>query len=596
MCGIAGTYAYRGGEPVSESQLIAVRDAMTVRGPDGGGLWLDEKRQVGLAHRRLAIIDLSPQGNQPMHSPDGRYSMTFNGEIYNYNTLRDELLAQGVTFVSHSDSEVILTLYAREGAKMISKLRGMFALAIWDRDEQTLFAARDPFGIKPFYFADDGKAFRFASQVKALLAGGDIDTRPNPAGIVGYYIWGHVPSPHTIYRGVLELPAGHWMKVDANGAHAPKRFFSLAQHMCDAMDEPVKDRAEHLFAALDDTVRHHLVADVPVSAFLSAGFDSTTILSAMRPHVTEPPFTLTMAFRQFQGTDWDESPVAEEVARLYDTRHETRWIETGEFRGDLGDVLKNMDQPSIDGVNTYLVSKYAKEAGVRVALSGLGGDEIFGGYPSFQQVPKATRQLKIPSAIPGAGRAFRAVAGPVLRRKTSPKYAGLLEYGGSMGGVYLLRRSHFMPFELFDFLDADLVRQGWDDLRTVAQLDDIAGAAKTDHGRMALLESQWYMRNQLLRDSDWAGMAHSIEIRVPFVDTEFWRRLAPLVFGSQPPTKREFAKALKNPLPDSVFNRPKTGFSVPVREWLMEDDPSLSDRSVRGFARVVGRAFGIGKV
>ena len=334
-------------------------------------------------------------GAQPMASADGKLVVTFNGEIYNYRALRKSLEAKGRVFRSQSDTEVLLHLYAEKGEAMVHDLRGMFAFAIWDSERKRLFLARDPYGIKPFYYADDGWTLRFASQVKALLAGGKVSHDPEPAGQVGFYLWGSVPEPFTTFRQIRVLPAGCTAVVDRIGMHSPKRYHSIAAVYCEAearsgdTSKP-KDRVAEIGAALLDSVRHHLIADVPVGAFLSAGIDSGAVVGLMRDAGQNDIQTVTLAFEEFRGQADDEAPLAEEVARTYGTRHTTRVVTESEFQTDLPRILEAMDQPSIDGINTWFVSKAAKELGLKVAVSGLGGDELFGGYPSFHDIPKWT--------------------------------------------------------------------------------------------------------------------------------------------------------------------------------------------------------------
>lgn len=283
MCGIAGIFAYGDkAPPIDPAELRRVRDRMAARGPDGAGEWLSPDGRVGLAHRRLAIIDLSEAGAQPMVDPATGNVIVFNGEIYNYRALRRELEARGAVFRSQSDTEVLLALYRCFGPGMLPKLRGVYAFALWDAKEQGLFLARDPFGIKPLYYADDGRTLRFASQVKALLAGGGVDTTPDPAGHVGFFLWGHVPEPFTLYRGIQALPAGTALWVARDGQRRLHLFFDLPRELANTSADgtPPKSWAEareRLREALLDSVRHHLVAHVPVGVFLSAGKDSATV-------------------------------------------------------------------------------------------------------------------------------------------------------------------------------------------------------------------------------------------------------------------------------------------------------------------------------
>jgi asparagine synthase (glutamine-hydrolysing) len=579
MCGINGIFAYHyAANPIDRAELARMRDHMAARGPDGKGEWISSDCRVGFGHRRLSIIDLSDAGAQPMSSADGALVVTFNGEIYNYRELRLGLEAKGHVFRSNSDTEVLLHLYAEKGEAMVHDLRGMFAFAIWDEERREVFLARDPYGIKPLYYADDGWTFRFASQVKALLAGGVVSKDPEPAGVVGFYLWGSVPEPFTTYQAIRALPAGTTLRVDRIGAHAPSRYHSIAQVYVDAelagrrRHAPSPAEAQdRVRGALLDSVRHHLVADVPVGAFLSAGVDSGALVGLMRDAGQQDIQTVTIAFEEFRGHHDDEAPLAEKVARQYGTRHSTRVVTRSEFEADLPRLLEAMDQPSIDGINTWFASKAARELGLKVAVSGLGGDELFGGYPSFRDMPKWVRLMGWPSRVPGLGRATRIVGQPVGRwLDYNPKLAGLLEFGGTFAGAYLLRRGLFMPWELSDILDPGLLRLGLrrlDPLRMTKE--QLRPEPRSAYGIVSTLESTLYMRNQLLRDTDWASMAHSLEVRVPLVDSVLLQQTSPIATaGLASEGKRLLAGAPARALPGAVMDRPKTGFTTPVEVWM----------------------------
>jgi asparagine synthase (glutamine-hydrolysing) len=577
MCGIAGIHAYLDvAPPVDRAELKRINDRMAARGPDGNGLWLSDDGRTGLAHQRLAIIDLSEAGAQPMHSACGRYTITFNGEIYNYRELREELAQRGYAFRSGSDTEVLLQLYDDCGADMVKKLRGMFAFGLWDAEKRTLLLARDALGIKPLYWADDGWTVRFASQAKALLAGGRVGRDPDPAGIVGFHLFGSVPEPFTVWREVHTLPAGTTLTIDASGPQSPKRYYDVAEALAE------RARASHgngdarrlLSDAVRDSVRHHLVADVPVAVFLSAGLDSGALLGTMATLGAQSVSAVTLAFAEFKGLAVDEAPLAAEVARCYGARHIVRTVDRAEFERDLPAILDAMDLPTIDGINTWFVAKAAHEAGIKVALSGLGADECFGGYPSFTDVPRSVHWLRPLSFVPGLG--------PLVRRGLSaaidaglglhPKAAGLLQYGGDWAGAYLLRRSVYMPWELDGLIDPALVADG---LRRLAPLSHIAAALRGarplgDFDRVAALETALYMRNQLLRDADWAGMSHGVEIRVPYVDPFFLAALPSGDVLARVNAKDAVADVPAPPLPAAVRERRKTGFVTPVGRWLRE--------------------------
>ena len=596
MCGIAVIYAYNyPALDVDRDELRTIRDHMAARGPDGKGEWFSANQRVGLGHRRLAIIDPDERAAQPMRSADGKLAIVFNGEIYNFRELRRGLEQRGCRFHTESDTEVLLHLFAEKGERMLPELRGMFAFAIWDEDRQKLFMARDPYGIKPLYYADDGWTLRVASQVKALLAGGKVSREPEPAGIVGFHLFGSVPEPFTLYQQIRQLPAGHYLWADQLGAGEPQQWFSIAQAYVSAETSAranVGDAQEQVRAALLESVRAHLVADVPVGAFLSAGIDSGSLVGLMRDAGAQDIQTVTLAFDEFTGSDNDEAPLAEQVARLYGTQHTTRRVGRQEFEQDLPRILAAMDQPSIDGINSWFVSKAAAELGLKVAVSGLGGDELFGGYPSFRDIPRWVGWLRLPGSVPLLGRAVRTMTAPLTQRLgVSPKTAGMLELGGTWEGAYLLRRGLFMPWELPALLGKEMAREGLRRLRPLAWIGALLRPMpRADFARVACLESTLYMRNQLLRDADWAGMAHSLEIRVPLVDSKLLADTAGVAVRDNDWSKQRLAAAPSRPLPKEVTNRPKTGFTTPVADWqerhLIDRSRSLK-RGLRPWSRTV---------
>jgi asparagine synthase (glutamine-hydrolysing) len=527
-----------------------------------------------------------------MATADESLVVTFNGEIYNYRELRAGLENKGYRFRSSSDTEVLLYLYAEHGAEMVRHLRGMYAFAIWDSRRQGLFLARDPFGIKPLYLADDGATLRVASQVKALLAGRKINTSPEPAGHVGFFLWGHVPEPYSLYRGIRSLPAGASLWVETGGRRREQSFCSIGSELAQAShrnSEPLDSSkvAKELRRALLESVRQHLQADVPVGVFLSAGLDSTTLAYLVAQLAPKDLHTVTLGFEEYVGTENDEVPMAEQVAALLGAKHRTIRVRRFDFREELPRILDAMDQPSIDGVNSYFVSLAAARAGLKVAISGLGGDELFGSYSSFREIPRLVRLCKGFGQRSGLGRNLRRVSFPILKHITSPKYAGLFEYGGSYGGAYLLRRGVFMPWELPGVLDPDMVREGWAELQAIERLDQTSADISTNHHKVSALEMCWYMRNQLLRDTDWASMAFSLEIRVPFLDLDLLRIVAPLLGRQGSPDKKAVAVSVATGLPEQIFNRRKTGFSVPVREWLLDGSSAVPERGMRGWSRYV---------
>ena len=566
MCGIAGIFAYRPSAPdVRAEELEAVTESMRPRGPDAGGTWISPDARVGLGSRRLAIIDLSAEGTQPLWDTRRELAIVFNGEIFNYLDLRVSLERGGARFHTHTDTEVLLELYRRDGARMVELLRGMFALAIWDTRTRQLFVARDPYGIKPLYLADDGATLRLASEVKALLAGGAVSRELDPAGAAGFFLTGSVPEPFTIRRDVRALAAGTYFYAGKE----PVRYFSVAAVFRDAAG---RDDAHVFFRErVEESVMHHLVSDVPVGVFLSSGIDSSAIAAMAAKLSREPLRTFTLSFEEFRGQRADEAPLAERFARELGTIHTTRVVTRDEFRADLPRFLARMDQPTIDGVNTWFVSKAVHEAGVKVALSGLGGDELLGGYPSFSTVPRMVRLSRVPFAARAAARLVR-----------HPKARLLATYGGTYAGAYFLQRGLFRPDELPSLLGPERAREGMERLALIERIDAALDPDPgTPFGRVASMEASLYMRNQLLRDADWASMAHSVEVRVPLVDAFLLRQLAPRLL-----VQRDDKSALAAILPDYLRMRPKTGFFTPMREWA-DLPPDGTSTRMRNWARKV---------
>ena len=565
MCGINAIYAYRdSAAPVDQDELIATRECMRSRGPDAATMWMSPDKRVGLGHRRLAIIDLSPGGAQPMCRAES--VIVFNGEIYNFRDLRAQLEARGVRFTSQSDTEVLLQLYAARGEEMLNDLRGMFTIALWDGAKRRMLLARDPYGIKPLYYADDGITLRVASQVRALIASGRVSNQFDPAGAAGFFLRGSVPEPFTMYRAIRALPAGSYCFADANGVSEPVQYFSIAKTLRNA--EPA-DVSVH--DAVLESVKYHMVSDVPVGAFLSAGIDSTAIVALARESGAIDLQTMTLRFSEYRGRVNDEAPLAEKVARQYGVPHTIRNLSREEFLRELPRVFDAMDQPSVDGLNSYFISKAAADMGLKVALSGTGGDELFGGYTSFRDIPRWMPLTRSLARIPHLGNIV-AEANAMLAKRSrhvSPKMSEIVRYGSSYAGAYLVKRGRFLAAELPSVIGADVAREGLQRLDLLHRIEEaITPDPGTPYARIVALESSFYLRNQLLRDMDWASMAHSLEVRVPLVDAHLLRRLAPLLVRRKGRGKDILAAAPHPPLPPEIRNRRKTGFTLPIQEWL----------------------------
>jgi len=587
MCGIAALFAYDAGAPsIRREELEAINERMRPRGPDAGGTWISDDGRIGFAARRLAIIDLSPEGDQPLTDTSGELVIVFNGEIYNHRELRARLERGGARFHSSSDTEVLLQLYRAHGADMVELLRGMFAFCIWDKPRKRMFVARDPYGIKPLYFADDGRTIRIASTVKALLAGGAVSRTIDPAGVAGFFLTGTVPEPFTIFESIRAVEAGTAFFIDGHGRGKARDHYSIAkvfqrgcsQHAFVTLVPPAMQLCEFV----SESLAYHLVSDVPVGAFLSAGIDSTGLVALAK----RPMRTVTLSFDAFAGGASDESRIAERFAAERHCVHTTRVVTRDEFVRDLPRFFDAMDQPTIDGVNTWFVSKATAEQGLKVAISGIGGDELFGSYPSFTTLPRIVRGMSMARRVPGGVQAARAA---LAMMKRSPKAPAVTRYGETWGGAYLVQRGLYMPWELP--MAADEAEEGLKRLeffeRAEAMLEPDPSSA---FGRVATLEATLYMRNQLLRDTDWASMAHSLEVRTPLVDAWLLRQLAPLLTNEGQASKQYFADSPKPSLPDYVRNRPKTGFVVPLIDWA-QLEPDGTGTRMRSWAKRVMENF-----
>ncbi len=571
MCGINGIFAYADHAqlPIRE-QLLRTREHMARRGPDGTGEWCSANQRLRLAHRRLSIIDIGERADQPLVSADQRFVIVFNGEIYNYQQLRAQLIAQGASFKTESDTEVIVELFRRNGPAAFAQLRGMFALAIYDAHSDQLTLARDPYGIKPLYLADDGKTLHFASSAKALVASGAISTAVSSAAEVGLLMFGHVPEPHCWFAAVRAMPPGHHLVLQ-NGQKTLRSFRSLMSLYQADTGIDQRDLAAQTRDALRDSLRAHLVADVPVGLFLSAGVDSGALLGMMRDLSTAPIVATTLQFAEFANNASDEAPLSKMVAQHYGADHAVVTIHEADFQRDLSDFFAQQDQPTIDGINTWLVSKAAAARGLKVAISGVGGDELFAGYPSFRELPRWRKRLRVPAAIPGLGVLIRQCMQAFGGLGLHPKAAGMIELAHSWAGLYLLRRGVLMPWELKQYMPADRLHEGLTQLAWQAAIETLVDHRLSAIAQVGLLESSLYMRNQLLRDTDWASMAHSIEVRTPLVDAQLLAQLGPQVaqfaegFG-----KRMMAAAPDVALPSVIVDRPKTGFTTPVADWIVK--------------------------
>jgi asparagine synthase (glutamine-hydrolysing) len=594
MCGITALFAYgSAAPPVNPVEVEHITQRMFPRGPDAGGVWLSADARVGFGSRRLAIIDLHDDAAQPMTDVERELTIVFNGEIYNHLELKRRLEKRGARFRTTSDTEVLLQMYRHHGRGMVELLRGMFAFAIWDSRERKMFVARDPYGIKPLYFADDGQTIRIASQVKALLAGDAVSRTRDPAGIAGFFLLGSVPEPFTTFDSIRAVEAGTAFFVDENGRGDAWRYESIAAVLRNAESQRHIARLVPpnvlLRELVTESIDYHLISDVPVGAFLSAGIDSTTLVALAQSRSREAIRTVTILFDVYRNQDFDETREADEFARQRGMPHTTRVVTRDEFVADMPKIFDQMDQPTIDGVNTWFVSKAAAEQELKVALSGVGGDELFGSYPSFTRIPRIVAAVRAAERVPLGSRALSGALATM--RRTNPKTKTLAKYGGTYAGAFLVQRGLYMPDELPAIVGADVAEEG---LRRLSIIEHIARMLAPDpgsaYGRVAALEASLYMRNQLLRDTDWASMAHSVEVRTPLVDASLLRQLAPLILEHGTQCKDDFANSPETPLPESIRTRRKTGFVTPLKDW-MELPPDGTSTRIRQWSRIVFEHF-----
>jgi asparagine synthase (glutamine-hydrolysing) len=474
---------------------------------------------------------------------------------------------------------------------MFDHLRGMYAFALWDNLEKKLLIARDPYGIKPLYYADNGETISVASSVKALLKSKQISQCYSAAGIVGFLSWGSVPEPFTFYEDIKQLPAGNYLEICDGKVKAPISFYSISKQFISS--KSTENVVKEIRSSLLESVSYHLIADVPVGLFLSAGIDSSVLLSLAQEAGAADLQTLTLSFEEFSGTEQDEELIARKFSQEMGVRHVNRVVTRKEFQEDLPLILQAMDQPTLDGINTYFICKAAKENGIKVALSGLGGDELFGGYPSFKVLPRWVKLAKCFAQIPGMEFVFRGFV--TLCLKGSPKAAFFLNYGADMTGAYYLKRGLFMPSEIKKLLGEEVSERGFKELKIHQSLRDILNPAPlNDYGTIAVLESCQYMRNQLLRDADWAGMTHSVEIRTPLVDAFMLKDLAPIlntVSGEH--RKQLLSQTPQKMLPDYITGRKKTGFGLPMKNWLLQIQKNKNEHWSRAWAKEILKSFNL---
>ena len=561
MCGIAGIFTP---EAKAKDALIEkaelMQDHMRHRGPDGDGLWVSPSGRGALAHTRLAIIGLGEAGQQP--KAEGAWALTFNGEIYNYRALRAELEKEGVSVQTPTDSEVLLVLLTRDGSACLKKLRGMFAFAFWDEEKQEGRLVRDPLGIKPLYYyhSPNGELY-FASELRALLASQAVPRKLSQRGVYSFLRMGTVAEPDTMIEGVRILPAGSELRWKA-GKISEERYWTLP-------GASGENGAAEVAEALQDTVRHHFESDVPVGIFLSGGKDSASVLSLARQIGISDIKTYSVGS---DDPDVDESELARKIAAHYGSEHVELHLKGDLVAKWLDEFLAAVDQPTNDGFNIWVVSRMAHEAGAKVVLSGLGGDEIFGGYPSFQMVPKLVRTSRRIWPLRGlAGLAARWLG----RWRNDSRFSRLGEF---LSGPPTVRRAYTALRGSFTHREACCIGRelGLKMADEFARELDSGDEGPSDESGVSAQELTRYLRNQLLRDSDVMSMSHSLELRVPFIDRGFVEAVSKVRSDTRYQSGKQALVDGVGDLPDFMLNMPKRGFALPFRKWL---DGALKNRT-----------------
>lgn len=580
MCGIAGIYN-QSGMAVDSSTIRSMCDAMLHRGPDAGGYLTEDG--IALGHRRLSIIDLSDAANQPFTDVSGRYTLVFNGELYNYREVRNMLPAY--PFRTSSDTEVLVAAFAAWGASCIDRFKGMFAFAVWDREDRTLHICRDRLGVKPLYYRYQDGVLIFASEIRAVLASGLVPRKLDPAAITDYLSFQSFGFPSSPISGIRQLEAGSWMKVSAAGMDI-RRYWSVTDKPAIDIDfSDINAVRQKIRSLLTNAVEQRLVSDVPVGAFLSGGIDSSVVVGLMAEVSADQPSTFNVSFTE---KDYDESAFAIKVSGRFNTRHTTIRLTPDDYLDQLAPALDAMDIPSGDGTNTYVVSKAIRDAGIRVALSGIGGDELFAGYPFFntylslqkyERIFSQTGMLRRIGAglldLSGTSKYHRMAA--LLRSKdlsissTYPEFRRIL----SEKMIRNLTRRNPLTDRQFQLL----LEERKDELNRLPLLSQVTAA-----------ELMGYTQQTLLKDTDQMSMAHALEVREPFFDHELISFMLQVPDSVKTPTypKSLLVESVAPLLPDEIVHRKKQGFLFPFPIWMRGPLQSFCDQRIR---RLSERSF-----
>jgi asparagine synthase (glutamine-hydrolysing) len=566
MCGIAGIYYKNDKKHANTQEIIqSVTDAMTHRGPDSSGFYFDGK--IGLGHRRLAIIDLSEGGKQPMHDVSNRFVISFNGEIFNYQSLKNQL--RDYPFRSQSDTEVILAAYQKWGQDCPKYLKGQFAFAIWDKQEEKLFMARDRMGEKPIYYYNDPDIFIFASELSALVKSRLVPTRLSKPALADYLKYQSVNFPYTLLENVFQIPPACSAMIHKQDVHL-KNYWNICS------TNPNEDYGDYALVKkkvktlLQEAVAGQMISDVPLGAFLSGGIDSSALVALMAEASEKPIHTFSITY---DDKNFDESQYSDIVVKKYGTIHNVIKLHPTDLLKAMPDALNQMDAPSGDGINTYIIAKEAKKRGITVAISGLGGDELFAGYPNFANY----RRIQENNWLLTMPRPLRALAGKSLYylkpNIATEKIAALLAAQDfSPNQFYTLTRRIYAQNEIKQIApqlpaETDFLNENILSLKdAIAQLPLLS--------QYSVCEMIGYTNNVLLKDSDAMSLGHSLEVRVPFFDHDLFSYVLGIpdsLKQAKNVPKKVLVESLGDLLPSEIVYRRKMGFLFPWESWLKNE-------------------------
>jgi len=543
-------------------------------GPDDQGIYCNESASLVFGHRRLSIIDLSQNGHQPMADVQKKVWITFNGEIYNYLALKEQLLSLGAKFNSNTDTEVIIQAYLYWGMASFSKLRGIFAFALYDTQKTLTYLVRDSSGVKPLYYCADGGQLTFASEVRALKKSG-MATEPDNTWKVRFLAYGHIPEPYTTLKNVYSLPKGEFLCWH----HKSNTYEIHSYHVAhrDKIITDTEEAREEVRNALTFAVDRQLMADAPIGVFLSGGIDSSllTLLANQQKHAQLKTISI-----YFNEKAYDERMYQTLILKEIEGEKFAHLVRKQDFEEFLPQIIEDMDMPTTDGINTWFISKYAHDDGLKAVLSGVGADELFGGYPSFNRIKYLKTMRRFPPITFSAAKYF-----------TSDRYKKIsfLTYNHPLAD-YLLLRGLYTPSDIAEILDIDLTEVE-DILFNNKQLPYISNYNEED---AAWFEINLYMQNQLLRDTDVMGMSHGLEVRVPFLDEDFKRlagNISPAVRFDENQPKKLLIDSFTDILPRAIWDRSKMGFTFPLQQWMREHDEINDENLYHGRAKKIVKDF-----